>query len=67
MSITAPNDIETEERTREAWERYAEDLRDRTGAAYVEAEAEAWDRLQVELADIAAEQAELVGAGADGA
>ncbi len=60
MSITAPKqDAELEERTRDAWRRYSEDLRDRTGRDYEDAEHEAWDRLQAELADIAAEAAEL--------
>ncbi|CAB4862398.1 unannotated protein [freshwater metagenome] len=67
MSIVAPNDTEAEQRTREAWQRYAEELRDLSGAAYVEAENDAWDRLQAELADAAAGRDELVGAGAQGA
>ncbi len=58
MSIIAPQqDHALEQRTRDAWQRYADDLRDLGGARYEDAEDAAWDRLQTELADIAAEHA----------
>jgi len=61
VSIIAPQqDQALEQRTREAWRRYADALRDLGGAHYEEAEDAAWDRLQTELADIAAEQAALL-------
>ncbi len=69
MSITAPQqDVELEERTKDAWNRYAEELRERTGSDYVDAESDAWDRLQMDLADIAAAYAQAAAraAGADG-
>lgn len=68
MSISAPKqDVILEERTRDAWRRYAVDLRDLSGRGYEEAEHAAWERLQDDLADIAAEHAELAGhlAGGD--
>lgn len=59
MSITAPKqDVELEERTKDAWNRYAEELRERNGSDYVDAESDAWDRLQMDLADIAAAYAQ---------
>lgn len=55
MSITAPQqDVTLEELTRDAWQRYADAVRELTGAPYARAEPEAWDALQDELADIAA-------------
>jgi hypothetical protein len=57
MSITAPQNPVIVERTREAWERYADVLRDLSGAAYEDAEREAWERLQEDLADAHAEAA----------
>ena len=55
MSITAPQqDVTLDELTRDAWQRYAEAVRELTGEAYTRAEPEAWDVLQEELADIAA-------------
>jgi hypothetical protein len=60
VSITASqHEVELEERTREAWSRYAEDLRALQGRPYEEAEEAAWDRLQDALADIAADRADL--------
>ncbi len=62
MSIIAPQqDHALEQRTRDAWQRYADDLRDLDGTRYEEAEDVAWDRLQTELADIAAEHAAQLG------
>lgn len=57
MSTIAPQDPVIVERTRDAWQRYADDLRDLSGAAYEAAEREAWERLQEELADAHAEAA----------
>jgi hypothetical protein len=55
VSITAPQqDVTLEDLTRDAWQRYAEAVRDLTGEAYARAEPDAWDVLQDELADIAA-------------
>ena len=55
MSITAPQqDVTLAELTRDAWQRYADAVRDLTGENYARAEPEAWDVLQDELADIAA-------------
>lgn len=60
MSITAPQqDVTLEELTREAWQRYAGAVRELTGNAYADAEPEAWDVLQDELADIAALEAQF--------
>ena len=58
MTITAPqHDQVLEEHTREAWQRYAERLRDLAGAAYIQTEAEAWDELQADLAAFTADHA----------
>ena len=55
MSITAtPQDATIDALTLEAWQRYSETLREMTGRAYEDAEHEAWETLQAELADIAA-------------
>lgn len=59
MSTIAPQDPAIVERTREAWERYADELRNLTGAAYEATEARAWERLQEALADAHAEAAEI--------
>jgi hypothetical protein len=55
VSIAAtPQDATLDALTLEAWQRYSEALREMTGRAYEDAEDEAWETLQVELADIAA-------------
>lgn len=55
MTTAAPQqDATLEELTLDAWQRYSEALRNLTGRPYEDAEAEAWDGLQAELADIAA-------------
>ena len=55
MPITVtPHDATLDALTLEAWQRYSEALREMTGRAYEDAEHEAWDTLQAELADIAA-------------
>jgi hypothetical protein len=48
--------------TRGAWTAYRDDLRDLEGAAYVNAEAAAWDQLQAKLRELEAECAALVAA-----
>jgi hypothetical protein len=55
VSIAAtPQDATLDALTLEAWQRYAESLRAMTGRAYEDAEHDAWETLQAELADIAA-------------
>lgn len=53
---------ELDERTREAWERYTESLRDLEGRDYEEAEGESWDRLQRRLKELDDERALVAGA-----
>jgi hypothetical protein len=60
--ITPQQAPKLDERTREAWQRYVEELRDLEGAAYQAAETEAWEHLQADLAALAAEAAEQAGA-----
>jgi hypothetical protein len=57
MTTFAPHDSALEERTRQAWSAYRDDLADRSGRDYDDAEAEAWDRLQDVLATIEADRA----------
>lgn len=57
MSSIATPDPVIVERTRDAWQRYADELRDLSGAEYETAEREAWERLQETLADAHAEAA----------
>jgi len=57
MSIAAPQDPVIVERTRDAWQQYADELRDLSGAEYEATERAAWDRLQEALADAHAEAA----------
>ena len=58
MTITVPQkDQELQERTREAWQRYADRLRELSGAEYEQAERESWDELQADLAAFAADHA----------
>ena len=58
MTITVPQkDQALEERTREAWQRYADRVRDLSGAEYEQAERESWDELQADLAAFAADHA----------
>jgi hypothetical protein len=55
VSIAATTqDATLEALTLEAWQRYSEALREMTGRAYEDAEDDAWETLQAELADIAA-------------
>jgi predicted phage gp36 major capsid-like protein len=57
MTTFAPHDSALEERTRQAWSAYRDDLADRSGRDYDDAEAEAWDRLQDVLTTIEADRA----------
>jgi hypothetical protein len=50
---------ELEERTRQAWGLYRENLSDLDGVAYDHAERAEWGHLQTELRAIAAERAEV--------
>ncbi|MCD6726843.1 MAG: hypothetical protein LT070_06340 [Solirubrobacteraceae bacterium] len=55
MSIIAPQqDLAAQERTREAWSLYADEVRGLSGSAYENAEHAAWERLRRELDRIAA-------------
>jgi hypothetical protein len=57
MTTFAPHDPQLDERTREAWSTYRDQLADLTGRDYDTAEAEAWDRLQDALGTIEADRA----------
>jgi hypothetical protein len=57
MTTFAPHDSALEERTRQAWSAYRDDLADLSGRGYEDAEAEAWDHLQDVLAQIEADRA----------
>lgn len=59
MTTAAPQqDATFEDLKQDAWKRYADTVRDKTGRAYEDAEDEAWGALQDELAEIAALAAE---------
>ena len=59
MSLIIPQqDPALDEHTRDAWRRYADELRGLEGAEYERAEHEAWEELQAELAAIAATSGE---------
>jgi hypothetical protein len=47
---------EIDDRTREAWADYTEELRELQGRDYEEAEDESWDRLQKKLKDLHGER-----------
>jgi hypothetical protein len=67
MTTFAPNDSTLDERVRDAWSTYRDDLAELEGRAYDDAEAESWDRLQRALGDIESDRAALErdpGAGA---
>lgn len=64
MTIYAPGSAERRleefaERAREAWREYRESVRGLDGRRYEVAEAEAWDILQQELGELAAERVHL--------
>lgn len=54
------------DRTREAWDRYADRLRDLKGPEYDAAEGEAWEELRAALQAIEDERS-MVGASTPGA
>ncbi|WP_205698947.1 hypothetical protein [Conexibacter sp. SYSU D00693] len=54
-----------EDRTTEAWTRYADRIRGLEGQEYDDAEREAWDDLQAELGEIA--EPAVLGAPSSGA
>jgi hypothetical protein len=60
MPDTGRRLAELDARTRVAWTTYRDDLADLVGAAYVDAEAAAWDELQAALRVVEAERAEIV-------
>jgi hypothetical protein len=59
MTTFAPNESTLDERTREAWSTYRDDLADLQGRAYDNAESQSWERLQDELREIEADRAAL--------
>jgi hypothetical protein len=54
MATYTPNESTLDERVREAWTAYKDDIADLEGADYEAAEAESWDRLQDTLREIEA-------------
>jgi hypothetical protein len=59
MTTFAPNQDTLDERTREAWSTYRDELVELQGRAYDSAESDSWDRLQAALRDIEADRAAL--------
>jgi hypothetical protein len=59
MTTFAPNQDTLDERTREAWSAYRDQLTDLHGREYDVAEVDSWDRLQDALRDIEADRATL--------
>ena len=59
MTTFTPYNSTLDERTREAWSSYRDQLVELQGRAYDAAEAESWDRLQEQLQDIEADRAAL--------
>ncbi|HEU4974796.1 MAG TPA: hypothetical protein VFT50_06865 [Baekduia sp.] len=57
MTTFVPHESSLDERIREAWTAYRDDLADLDGREYDEAEEESWDRLQEALRGIEAERA----------
>jgi hypothetical protein len=57
MTTFAPNDSTLDERVRDAWTAYRDDLAELDGREYDTAEAESWERLQRALADIETDRA----------
>ena len=53
---------EIEQRQRQAWEAYSDDLRGLEGQDYEEAEGESWDRLQRKLRELEDERQLVAGA-----
>ncbi len=57
MTATAPRQDSARPRAeQEAWDQYADDLRELQGREYEEAEHESWDRLQKRLREIAGDR-----------
>lgn len=52
ISQQAEQQAELDERTRQAWARYTESLRDLGGAQYDAAEEQSWEHLQRELDEL---------------
>jgi hypothetical protein len=63
MTTFAPNLDTLDERTREAWSAYRDELAGLSGRPYDDAEAESWDRLQEALRAIEADRAALSTGG----
>jgi hypothetical protein len=57
MTTFAPNHETLDERTREAWSAYHDQLVELEGPEYDAAEADSWDRLQGALRDIEVDRA----------
>lgn len=57
MTTFAPHDAALDERVRDAWTTYRDDLVELEGRDYDQAEAESWERLQQTLADIESDRA----------
>ncbi|HMJ34728.1 MAG TPA: hypothetical protein VK501_12495 [Baekduia sp.] len=57
MTTFAPNQDTLDERTREAWSAYRDQLVELEGREYDAAEAGSWERLQDALRDIEADRA----------
>jgi hypothetical protein len=56
MATYTPNESTLDERVREAWTAYRDDIAGLDGAEYDAAEVESWDRLQDTLRDIEAQR-----------
>jgi hypothetical protein len=67
MPTFAPNQHTLDERTREAWTAYRDQIADLGGREYDAAEAASWDRLQEALREIEADRATPPTSGDDGA
>jgi hypothetical protein len=61
MTTYTPNESALDERVREAWTAYRDDIADLEGRAYDAAESESWDRLQATLRGIEAENPSVPG------
>jgi hypothetical protein len=56
MTTFAPHESTLDERTREAWSAYRDELVELHGRQYDAAETESWERLQEALRDIEADR-----------
>jgi hypothetical protein len=59
---TAQRLAEIEQRQRQAWEAYSDDIRGLEGRDYEETEGESWDRLQRKLRELDDERQLVAGA-----